>query len=126
VVYNKGFEQKRICELARDFPAYANALLALNDRMHDLMVPFRNQSLYFPEMAGSFSIKSVLPAVIPDLSYRELEIREGGTAGLVYLGLYSERDPEIIKANRNNLLKYCALDTLAMVRLLDAIATKIS
>lgn len=126
VVYNQAFEQTRIRELARDFPAYSNALLALNDRMFDLMVPFRNQSLYHPEMAGSFSIKSVLPALVPELSYDDLEIQEGGTASLVYLSLYSEQDPEIINANRNNLLKYCALDTMAMVSLHDAIVAEIS
>jgi hypothetical protein len=126
VVYNKAFEQTRIRELARDFPEHSNSLLALNGRMQDLMVPFRSQFLYRPEMAGSFSIKMVLPALVPDLSYSVLEIQEGGTASLVYLSLYQEQDPQKIDSNRNNLRKYCALDTLAMVRLLDAITAEIS
>ena len=87
--------------------------------MVDLMVPFRKKHLYTPEMNGSYSLKAVLPALVPDLSYNDLEIQEGGTASLTYESLYQDTDPESIKRKRENLLEYCKLDTMSMVKLLE-------
>ena len=85
------------------------------------MVPFRSRHLYHPAMKGSYSIKKVLPALVSDLSYNDLEISEGGTASLTYLSLYSDSDPSSNETKRVNLLKYCGLDTLAMVKLIEKI-----
>jgi hypothetical protein len=119
LVYNKTFENCRLNEIARDFPEYASRIEEVQDRMIDLMVPFRKKHLYMPEMNGSYSLKAVLPALIPDLSYNDLEIQEGGTASLTYESLYHDTDPESIREKRENLLEYCKLDTLSMVRLLE-------
>jgi hypothetical protein len=83
------------------------------------MVPFRRKYFYKPEMNGSYSLKAVLPALVPDLSYSDLEIQEGGSASLAYESLYDDADPESIAKKRENLLNYCQLDTLSMVRILE-------
>ncbi|MBK6964908.1 MAG: DUF2779 domain-containing protein [Bacteroidales bacterium] len=119
VVYNQAFEQSRLREIARDLPSYAEQINQLFDRMVDLMGPFRSRQLYHPAMKGSYSIKKVLPALVPELSYNDLEISEGGTASLTYMSLYEDQDPESVQLKRENLLKYCKLDTLAMVKLLE-------
>jgi hypothetical protein len=118
IVWNQAFENTRLREIARDFPEYASRIEPLFDRVADLMVPFRRKQLYTPEMNGSYSLKAVLPALISDVSYSELEIQEGGTASLTYESLYSDNDPDSVAKKRGDLLKYCELDTLSMVRIL--------
>ncbi len=122
IVYNKAFEQTRIRELARDFPAYAARLMDLNKRMIDLMQPFKSQWLYMPEMKGSYSVKKVLPALVPELSYNNLEIQEGNAASLIYLGLYAATDQAATAKHRQALLKYCEMDTLGLVEILKVLA----
>lgn len=121
LTYNMAFEKSRLCELARDFPVYAERIEAILPRMADLMEPFRNRHLYHPAMKGSYSIKAVLPALVKDLSYDDLEIHEGGTASLTYLSLYEDIDLLSVRKKRENLLKYCRMDTWAMVKLIEVI-----
>lgn len=114
IAYNMGFEKGKISDLAEFYPEYAPALRAINDRMVDLIVPFRSHWCYLPAMNGSASIKAVLPA-LTELSYDELEIKEGGTASNTWLALAEgkykgERDAAMIA-----LREYCKLDTYAMV-----------
>lgn len=118
IVWNQGFENTRLREIARDFPEYAARIDSLFPRVADLMVPFRRKHLYTPEMNGSYSLKAVLPALVTDLSYGDLEIQEGGTASMTYESLYQDEDPESRRVKRENLLEYCKMDTLSMVRLL--------
>ncbi len=118
ICYNMGFEKTRIKDLALIFPDYREALLAINERVLDLMIPFQKRWYYHPEFKGRYSIKKVLPVLIPDLRYDTLEIQEGGAASLVYSQLkYQDEDTRQIQ--RKQLLAYCRLDTLAMVRILD-------
>jgi len=119
IVWNQAFENTRLREIARDFPEYASMIEPLFDRVADLMVPFRRKQLYTPEMNGSYSLKAVLPALISDVSYSGLEIQEGGAASMTYESLYSDNDPDSIAKKREDLLKYCELDTLSMVRILE-------
>jgi len=118
VVYSS-FEAGRIKDLAEQYPEHSTALLALLERLVDLMQPFRDRAYYAPEMHGSYSIKAVLPALVPDLSYDGLVISDGATAMRAYIELAEERDPGRIEAVRNDLWEYCKLDTLAMVRILE-------
>ena len=67
-------------------------------------------------MQGSYSIKYVLPALIPELSYKNLEINEGGLASVAFESLYYETDLMRIAEIRKNLLEYCKMDTFAMVK----------
>ncbi|MEI6596010.1 MAG: DUF2779 domain-containing protein [Bacteroidota bacterium] len=116
VCYNKSFEQTRIKEMALNFPEYENELLALNERVVDLMEPFQKRWYYHPNFKGGYSIKIVLPTLISELSYNNLEIKEGGTASFTYSQLRFQ-DKATQQLQRNQLLDYCKLDTFAMVKI---------
>jgi Domain of unknown function(DUF2779) len=120
VVYNESFEINRNKELARDFPGFAEELEAINGRIIDLMEPFQKRWLYKPEQFGSHSIKNVLPAYIPDLSYTDLKIAGGEEAMNSYIRFVKGELSDVeIDSLWTNLSTYCELDTFAMVRLLD-------
>lgn len=117
LVYNAAFEKGRIAELAERFADLAPALLSINVRVVDLL-PMARQHYYHPAMKGSWSIKAILPTIAPDLRYDELEVGNGGDAQNAYseivdLETTEERKQQLIEGLR----EYCALDTLAMVRL---------
>ncbi len=120
MAYNKGFECGRIKELAEAFPDLADHLLNIERNIIDLLDPFRQGGYYCKAMGGSFSIKSVLPALFPDdpeLDYHNLEgVHNGGEAMSVYPQIQF-MDSEEQKIARYNLLKYCELDTYAMVKI---------
>ena len=118
VCYNMSFEKTCIKELAEAFPLYATELLAINDRIIDLMLPFQHRWYYHPNFKGSYSIKAVLPVMVPALHYNQLEIQEGTMASLVYSQLKLQ-DEEIKSNQRAQLLAYCKMDTLAMVKILE-------
>jgi hypothetical protein len=119
LVYNKAFEASRINELIVAYPRYEARLQNIVDRMVDLAIPFQRKWFYTPEMQGSYSIKKVLPALVPDLSYSNLEIQEGGTASLVFLQMVLTQFDGDEKSTRQALLEYCELDTWAMVKILE-------
>jgi len=123
LVYNKTFEITRLKEIARDFPEYADAIGKLILRIKDLMIPFRQKHYYAPEMRGSYSIKAVLPALVPELSYDELEINEGGLASIAYESLQTETDLMKIADIKQQLLEYCKLDTYGMIKILEKLET---
>jgi hypothetical protein len=119
MVYNKAFEITRLKEIARDFPQFLDEIEKLILRIKDLMVPFQRKYYYASEMKGSYSIKAVLPALVTELSYDELEINEGGLASVAYESLQTETDLMFIAEIKAQLLEYCKLDTLAMVKILE-------
>ncbi len=119
VVYNKTFENTRLRELKEDYIELQDIIDNIQNRMIDLMVPFRKKQYYKPEMQGSYSIKYVLPALIPELQYSDLEIGNGGDASAAFYNLKNETDLLKVIEIRNALLEYCKLDTFAMVRLLE-------
>ena len=118
--YNKSFECSRIKELAETFPDLAKHLMNISNNIVDLLVPFRSGWYYNRAMGGSFSIKSVLPALFPDdpsLNYHNLDgIHNGGEAMNAFPAM-EKMSPEEREITRRNLLKYCELDTYAMVKL---------
>jgi len=115
------YERTMINQMKRDFPVYANELQFIVEKLVDLIVPFRKKYYKTETMEGSASIKKVLPAICPELSYSDLEIGDGMTASNSFLELYSCDDTEIISTTRENLLKYCHLDTLAMVKVFEVL-----
>ena len=120
VVYS-GYEEWVMKELARELPRYKAPLLALCGRAIDLLRVVRG-SYYHPEFHGSFSIKSVLPALVPGLAYDDLEIHEGLAATAAYARLIAGGTPQSEKAKiRESLLAYCERDTEAMVRIYEAL-----
>lgn len=122
-VYNAGFEGARIKELAERFKKLAPALLAIKERLVDLH-PIAKANYYHPSQYGSWSIKAVLPAVAPDLSYEALEgVQHGGDAMNSYLeAICPDTVPERKTEINQQLLAYCSLDTFAMVRLWQFLA----
>lgn len=123
LVYNKGFEAGRVAELAEWFPDMAKPLLALNERMVDLL-PITQRHYYHPAMMGSWSLKRVLPTIAPELDYSELDdVADGGQAQLAYLEAIHAETPVERRATLDTALRrYCGQDTIAMVRLLQALA----
>lgn len=121
MAYNMTFEQTRLKELAELFPDLAEHLLSIRNNMVDLMIPFRNMDYYTDAMQGSYSIKYVLPALFPndpELDYHSLEdVHNGGEAMTIFPKIQFMA-PDEQKRVRANLLKYCCLDTYAMVKVL--------
>lgn len=119
LAYNKGFECGRINELANTFPDLRNHLMNIHYNMKDLIDPFRAGYYYNKAIGGSFSIKSVLPALFPndpELDYHKLEqVHNGGEAMSIFPKI-KDMPKEEQEIARKNLLKYCELDTLAMVK----------
>lgn len=116
-VYNQSFEKARIKELAEYCVDFADKLLAINERVVDLL-PIAQANYYHPDMKGSWSIKAVLPTIAPDLAYGDLEVGNGEDAQVAYAELL---DPHTSNEQRKKLaeglLAYCERDTLAMVRI---------
>jgi predicted RecB family nuclease len=117
VVYNAGFESQRLAELATRLPEYAARIENIKSRLWDLLPIVRNH-VYHPAFGGSYSLKAVLPALVPKMTYEGMEVANGQDAGLVWESLVSgglDRDEcdRIMKA----LLNYCGQDTLALVKL---------
>lgn len=118
--YNKAFECTRLKELAETYPDLSEHLLNIRDHIIDLLVPFQSGWYYVPAMGGSFSIKSVLPALFPndpELDYHNLQgsVHNGGEAMNIFPKI-KDMSPEDQQAARLSLLKYCELDTYAMVK----------
>lgn len=120
LVYNQTFENTRLKELASEYMQYEEQIEAVKNRIVDLMPIFRKH-YRLPEMQGSYSIKYVLPALVPELSYDDLEIGNGGDASSAFYNLKYLTDEQKIEKVRSNLLKYCGLDTLAMVSILNVL-----
>ncbi len=119
--YNMSFEKTVLKHLAEEFPDLSGQLMDIHDNMHDLMIPFQKQYYYSKAMQGSYSIKYVLPALWPDdpeLDYHNLEgVHNGSEASAAFADM-ANHTPEEIEQMRENLLKYCGLDTYAMVKVL--------
>lgn len=119
VVYNQGFEKGVLNKLATVFPEYDEWVEGLNDRIIDLLAPFRSFHYYHPRQKGSASIKSVLP-VLTGTSYDHLDISDGMDASLAFLDIITNNAPEEERIKiRKDLEKYCALDTEGMIWIVD-------
>jgi hypothetical protein len=103
--------------LGSQLPQYNRELTGTLDRFKDLCAIIK-KNYYHPGFNSSFSIKSVLPTLIPEMSYKNLAIQEGGTASLEYLRMTHPQTSEEEKERiRKNLLTYCGQDTLAMIKI---------
>jgi len=127
VAYNASFERGRLVHLAENVPSLRTALLDVADRLVDLL-PIVRDHVYHPDFGGSFSLKSVAPALVPGLGYEDLEIGEGSAASTILETLLLRADsiPAADRATlRRQLMDYCERDTLATVkvyeRLLDLV-----
>ena len=118
LVYNKTFENTILNHLKGEFDHLATRIESIQSRMVDLMAPFRKH-YRLPAMQGSYSIKAVLPALVPELSYDTLTIGNGGDASAAFYNLKNVANEAEKQATRNALLEYCGLDTMAMLRILE-------
>ena len=125
IVYNQSFEKGCNNGLATSFPELANDIKKINDRMIDLLTPFKSRFLYHPAQKGSASIKAVLPA-FTDQDYNDLEIGDGLLASRGYQSyLEGKLSADEADALMKNLQKYCKLDTYAMVKLVNVLSDKV-
>lgn len=123
IAYNASFERSVVKDLAAAFPDLATPLLAIHDRIEDLL-PVTRDHYYHPAMKGSWSIKAVVEAMAPELTYKNLGEVQGGTAAQV---AYAEAIAPATTAERKAKIKkdleiYCERDTLAMVRVAQALS----
>ena len=119
VVYNQSFEITRLKELSEHFPKHKKWIDNVLEKIVDLYVPFRNFGYYNPKQHGSASIKKILPA-LTEKSYETMEISDGGTASVEFFNItYNKCTKEQKKKVRENLLKYCELDTLAEAMIIE-------
>jgi len=117
-----GYEGRILRDLAAALPERAAALRAIGARLFDLLPPVRD-SFYHPAFRGSFSIKSVLPALVPGMDYADLSIADGQTAAARYVLALAADDPEERRRTFADLRAYCARDTLALAELCKSLAT---
>ena len=120
VAYNASFERTILGQLAEAVPEHAVALADIAARLVDALSLVRDH-VYHPDFGGRFSLKSVLPALVPGMGYDGLEIASGGLAALKLRRLMFDADVSLAERERTRaaLLQYCAVDTLGVVRLLD-------
>lgn len=119
LTYNQAFEKGMLKNLAEAFPDLADNINDRIENIRDLMIPFRKRDVYRWQMRGSYSIKAVLPVLVPELSYEGLAVSDGLMAMRVYHEMCKIDNTDKISALRQALLDYCRLDTLAMVRILE-------
>jgi len=122
IVYNASFEKRILRELAERFEDMRDPLMAISDRIFDLL-PVTRRYYYHPDMKGSWSIKSVLPCLVPGLDYQKLgDVRDGLGAQKAYLDLIANDMPgDVARQLEEGLRDYCAMDTLAMVKIVERI-----
>jgi CRISPR/Cas system-associated exonuclease Cas4 (RecB family) len=117
IAWNAGFERRCLRLLSDAVPRYRQALLSLAERTVDLL-PIAKNNYYHRDQRGSFSIKAVLPTLLPELDYADLQVADGGAAQLAYIEAtdavcLTERRAELTAG----LIAYCERDTLAMVEI---------
>lgn len=129
IAFSKPFEITQIKNLANVCPNMSDELLALNERFIDIASPFQHKHYYHPKFNGRYSIKVVLPTLFPDndeLDYNKLgSIQNGSDAMNTFANLFLLKDKSKLQNIRKDLLAYCHLDTLAMLRIWEKLHTMI-
>jgi hypothetical protein len=125
LTYNLSFERGVLETLADQFPEYAADLQERILRLCDLMKPFLNRWYYSPKMQGSHSIKAVLPALVPTLSYDKLAIGDGDTASHAFEHMVTHPNKNYAEL-RKQMREYCKMDTMGMVRVLEAVGSTVN
>ena len=121
VVYSKQFESQRLLDLASWLPEFSGRITKIQRRLWDLL-PIVREHVYHPAFGGSYSLKSVLPALVPEMTYEGMEVADGQAAGVVWEmlirgGVDWDRKDTMTKA----LLKYCGQDTLGLLEIVEAL-----
>ena len=118
ITWNMSFEKSVNEELGRMYPEYSEQITVINERVVDLMIPFKAKWYDDPRCEGSASIKKVLPVVCPELSYKDLGIQDGNSAQRLWMEAVLD---ETRAGQKDQILadltEYCKMDTWAMVRI---------
>ena len=117
-----GFEKSVIKALSELYPDLSDHLMNIHNNIKDLMVPFQKGYYYTKDMKGSYSIKYVLPSLFPneeDLNYKNLDLIHNGSEAMNAFAELENKSKEEIEYIRERLLRYCELDTYAMVKIYD-------
>lgn len=126
LVYNQKFEAKINEELSQKYPIFSDHILKINERMVDLLMPFKSRYIYSPKQNGSASLKVTLPT-FTGITYDNMEIAEGTAASRIYLGFQRGKHSKAETMKMfENLSEYCKQDTLAMVELLEVLKANTS
>jgi len=121
VVYNEQFESQRLWELASWLPEYTQRIRDIQSRLWDLL-PVVRKHVYHPAFGGSFSLKAVLPALVPEMTYEGMDVPNGQAAGLAWQAIIGGSCSEAERqSKRRALLDYCGQDTLALVKLVETL-----
>jgi hypothetical protein len=119
VVYSQQFESQRLSDLASWLPEFSKRVNKIQRRLWDLL-PIVRDHVYHPTFGGSYSLKSVLPALVQGMTYAGMEVADGRTAGIAWGLLVSADCGETDRQRKHKaLLEYCGQDTLGMVRLIE-------
>jgi predicted RecB family nuclease len=119
IVVYAAFESQRLSELATWLPEFADRVENIQRRLWDLLPAIRNH-VYHPAFAGSYSLKYVLPALVPEMTYEGMDVANGQGAGLAWESLIrGGLDQAKRDKIKNALLEYCGQDTLALVKVLE-------
>jgi len=121
IVYNEQFESQRLWELASWLPEYTQRIRDIQSRLWDLL-PVVRKHVYHPAFGGSFSLKAVLPALVPEMTYEGMDVPNGQAAGLAWQAIIGGSCSEAERqSKRRALLDYCGQDTLALVKLVETL-----
>lgn len=122
IAWNQSFEISVMRALGKQFPEQRERIERMIANFRDLMQPFKSRDIYLWEAKGSYSIKPILPLLVPELSYKNLDgVANGGDAMDAYYKMNSTDDLGELATIRAQLLEYCKLDTEAMVRILEKV-----
>ncbi len=122
IAYNIPFERGVLNHLASQFPEYEPRLSNMADRLWDQLPIFRKHFRHYG-FGKSNSLKSVLPIVVPELSYKMLDVQDGGQAQVVWEEMIREGETAVKLKLAEELRAYCRLDTLAMVEIHKKLTT---
>lgn len=118
LTWNKSFEMGRNREMGQIYPEWEDFFIMVNSRVKDLGDIFSKQMYVDPKFKGSWSIKKVLPVICPELTYKNMQVGNGTEAMVTWEDIvYGNKTKEEKDTMKSALLKYCELDTYAMVRI---------
>jgi hypothetical protein len=122
ILIYSSYEKTILRQTAEFLPKFKAPFHAIIQRCKDLASPFQRRDVVHPNFEGRFSIKYVLPALVPGMGYADLAIGDGIAAVRAYVQLMDPNVSEAVKKKiRKDLLIYCGQDTLAMVKLVEVL-----
>lgn len=122
VVVYSDYEQARMKDLQKLFPDLHSPIQEVLSRNWVDLLKVVREHYYHPQFHGSYSIKAVLPALVPGFDYKDLAIQGGEVASLAFVESVDPRtSPNRRRKLRDDLLKYCGGETEAMVHIVDVL-----